>query len=335
MDFTGTGNTLNLRAPERVAADHGLAALLGHRMPRRRLPLRPGQRAGPRAVRRRPAVGVLRRDPPGPGALAGEADRRALGRGPGRLPGRQLPGAVVGVERHLPRCGARLLAGQGRAVAELASRLTGSSDLYESDGRKPFAVDQLRHRPRRLHAGRPRLVQRASTTRPTSRTTATAPTTTARGTAASRVRPTTPPIVELRGRQQRNFLATLLLSQGVPMLLGGDELGRTQCGNNNAWCQDNEISWFDWDLDDESRRSARVHPAADRASPAAPGVPPPPFPPVAPPASSGLPDAWWFRPDGRKMTRDDWDRHDNHVVGLFLNGRDFAERARSRRAHQR
>ena len=56
-----------------------------------------------------------------------------------------------------------------------------------------------------------------------------------------------PEINALRARQQRNFLTTLLLSQGVPMLLGGDEFGRTQSGNNNAWCQDNEISWFNWD----------------------------------------------------------------------------------------
>src|SRR5262249_60787501 len=55
-----------------------------------------------------------------------------------------------------------------------------------------------------------------------------------------------PAVLALRARQQRNFLTTLLLWQGVPMLLGGDELGRTQGGNNNAWCQDNEISWFDW-----------------------------------------------------------------------------------------
>ena len=86
-----------------------------------------------------------------------------------------------------------------------------------------------------------------STTRRTARATATAPTTTARGTAASRARPTTRRSTALRERQQRNFLATLFLSQGVPMLLGGDELGRTQDGNNNAWCQDNEISWFDWE----------------------------------------------------------------------------------------
>ncbi len=91
-----------------------------------------------------------------------------------------------------------------------------------------------------------------STTRRTAKTTATATTTTARGTAASRVRRTIRPILALRARQKRNLLASLLLSQGVPMMLGGDELGRTQQGNNNAYCQDNEISWFDWDLDERS-----------------------------------------------------------------------------------
>ena len=58
-----------------------------------------------------------------------------------------------------------------------------------------------------------------------------------------------PEVVALRARQQRNFVATLFLSLGVPMLLGGDEVGRTQRGNNNAWCQDNELSWYDWELD--------------------------------------------------------------------------------------
>ena len=93
------------------------------------------------------------------------------------------------------------------------------------------------------------------------------------------------------------------------MLLGGDEIGRTQRGNNNAWCQDNEISWYDWSETPSSARAARVHAAADRAAPRAPGVP-------AAAAScagrrsngSGLPDVWWFRPDGRKMTRRDWQR---------------------------
>ena len=98
------------RPSERAAADHGLAALLGDRVPRRRLPLRPRVGAGARALRRRPPVRVLRRHPPGPGALAGEAHRRAVGRRSRRLPGRQLPGALERVERHLPRHDARLLA---------------------------------------------------------------------------------------------------------------------------------------------------------------------------------------------------------------------------------
>ena len=176
----------------------------------------------------------------------GEADRRAVGRRPGRLPGRQLPGALDGVERHLPRHDARLLARRrrGRRLRAALHRL--GRPLRE---RRPPAVrvDQLRHRARRLHARATSSPTTRSTTRRTSRTTATAPTTTAPGTAASRGRPTTRRCNALRARQQRNFLTTLLLSQGVPMLLGGDELGRTQGGNNNAWCQDNEISWFDWD----------------------------------------------------------------------------------------
>ena len=77
--------------------------------------------------------------------------------------------------------------------------------------------------------------------------------TTARGTAAWKGGPTIP-VLALRERQQRNLLATVLLSHGVPMLLGGDEIGRTQHGNNNAWCQDSELSWHDWDLDDERER---------------------------------------------------------------------------------
>src|SRR5207302_10196939 len=82
-----------------------------------------------------------------------------------------------------------------------------------------------------------------------------------------------PEVVELRARQRRNFLATLLVSQGTPMLLGGDELGRTQQGNNNAFCQDNELSWYDWDLQDAHLREftcrlihlLREHPVFRRA----------------------------------------------------------------------
>jgi len=109
----------------------------------------------------------------------------------------------------------------------------------------------------------------------------------------------------LRARQQRNFLATLLLSQGVPMLLGGDEIGRTQGGNNNAWCQDNEISWFDWDSCDEDLLTfvrqlielRRKHHVFRRTK-------------FFEGKGEQLPDVWWMRPDGRKMTQRDWGRGD-------------------------
>ena len=147
------------RPPEHAAAHHGLAALLGHRVPRRRVPLRPGQRPGPRALRRRPPVGVLRHDPPGPRPVAGQAHRRALGRRARRLPGRQLPRAVVGVERHLPRRHARLLAwaGRRRRLRRAPGRLQRPVRARRA---QPVRVDQLHHRPRRLPARRSRRVQR-------------------------------------------------------------------------------------------------------------------------------------------------------------------------------
>ncbi len=128
-----------------------------------------------------------------------------------------------------------------------------------------------------------------------------------------------PEVIELRARQRRNFLTTLMLSQGTPMLLGGDELARTQRGNNNAWCQDNEISWFDWTPSPESTALhaftqrlialRRAHPTFRRES----------FLTGEEHKGSGLPDAWWFRPDGRKMTNADWEDGEC-ALGLFLNG---------------
>jgi Type II secretory pathway, pullulanase PulA and related glycosidases len=128
----------------------------------------------------------------------------------------------------------------------------------------------------------------------------------------------------LRARQQRNFLATLLLSQGAPMLLGGDEFGRTQHGNNNAWCQDNEMSWFDWESVDEELleyvrrliRLRREHPVFRLSA----------FLTGTSTRGSGLPDVWWFRPDSRRMTQRDWQHHGGHTLGVFLNGREIASR---------
>jgi isoamylase len=131
-----------------------------------------------------------------------------------------------------------------------------------------------------------------------------------------------PVVLALRARQQRNFLTTLLVSQGTPMLLGGDERSRSQRGNNNAWCQDNEISWYDWSETDASRQMhdftrrlialRRSHPVFRRES----------FLRGRELKGSGLPDVWWFRGDGLKMTRRDW-QDGPHVLGMFLNGREI------------
>ena len=112
------------------------------------------------------------------------------------------------------------------------------------------------------------------------------------------------------------------------MLLGGDELARTQHGNNNAYCQDNELSWFDWGLDERRRELLELtrrlvhfrlsHPVFRRTQ----------FLTGTSPLGSGLPDSWWFRPDGRKMTRRDWADTELRAVGLFLNGEEIPTRTR-------
>ena len=160
LDFTGTGNSLNMRHPHVLQLIMDSLRYWVTRDARRRVPLRPRLHAGPRAARRRPAVGVLRPRPAGPDRLAGQADRRAVGRRRGRLPGRQLPAAVVGVERSLPRHHPRLLA--RRAGDAGGVRLPLHRQLRSVPGRQPppDGVGQLRHRPRRLHAARPRVVQR-------------------------------------------------------------------------------------------------------------------------------------------------------------------------------
>ncbi len=127
-------------------------------------------------------------------------------------------------------------------------------------------------------------------------------------------------VLELRERQQRNFLATLLLSQGVPMLCGGDELGRTQEGNNNAYCQDNELSWYDWSLDRADQallrftrqliRLRRRHPVLRRRQ----------FFYGRRIHGSEVKDLAWFRPDGKEMTEEDWTNPHTRCFGLRLAG---------------
>src|SRR5947199_8718533 len=136
------------------------------------------------------------------------------------------------------------------SVADFAARFTGSSDLYESDGRRPFASinfitahDGFTLRDLVSYNGKHNEANGEDNQDGTDDN---------RSWNCGVEGPTDDPEVNaLRARQQRNLLTTLLLSQGAPMLLGGDEWGRSQGGNNNAWCQDNEISWFRWDEADE------------------------------------------------------------------------------------
>jgi isoamylase len=209
------------------------------------------------------------------------------------------------------------------AVADFATRFTGSSDLYAEDGRRPFASinfvtahDGFTLRDLVSYDGKHNEANREDNRDGTDDN---------RSWNHGVEGPTDDPAVNaLRARQQRNFLATLFLSQGVPMLLGGDELGRTQHGNNNAWCQDNEISWFDWeradwDLHEFVQRLIRLrrgHPVFRRQR----------FLEGREVFGSGLPDVWWFRPDGRRMTQRDWRTPQIRQLGVFLNGLEIGTR---------
>jgi isoamylase len=201
-------------------------------------------------------------------------------------------------------------------VSEFASRFGGSADLYQRDGKRPFASinfvtahdgftlrDLVSYNEKHNEANREGNNDGTDDNRSWN---------------CGVEGPTDDPAVNaLRERQQRNFLATLLLSQGVPMLLGGDELARTQRGNNNAWCQDNEISWFDWAVDEVgqgmlefARRVIflrRNHPVFRRNR-------------FFAGSGEDLPDVWWMRPDGRKMTQRDWRNPEARAIGVFLNG---------------
>jgi glycogen operon protein len=207
------------------------------------------------------------------------------------------------------------------STGDFASRLMGSSDLYSEDGRDPFAsinfvtahdgftlADLVSYDHKHNEANLEDNHDGSDDNRSWN---------------CGAEGPTDDPaVLALRARQQRNFLTTLFLSLGTPMLLGGDELGRTQGGNNNGWCQDNELSWYDWaesgasaELRAFTRRLIvlrRDHHVFRRDR----------FLVGRELMGSGLPDVWWFRPDGRRMTRRDW-QSGEPVLGVFLNGREI------------
>jgi isoamylase len=208
------------------------------------------------------------------------------------------------------------------AAADFARRFTGSADLYGDDGRAPMASinfvtahdgftlgDLVSYNEKHNEANQEDNRDGTDDNRSWN-CGAEGPTDDAE-------------VLDLRGRQRRNFLTTLLLSQGVPMLLGGDELGRTQGGNNNAWCQDTEISWYDWEAADAELLSfarrliglRRRHPIFRRRR----------FLRGEEVEGSGLPDVWWFSCEGRRMTKRDWEQGDGHTLGVFLNGDEITE----------
>ena len=216
--------------------------------------------------------------------------------------------------------------GEGQTLAEFAFRLTGSSDLYQDDGRRPiasinfvtahdgFTLNDLvsynhKHNEANGEGGRDGESHNRSWNCGIEGPTADLE------------------IIGLREKQKRNFLATLLLSQGVPMILHGDEMSRTQHGNNNVYCQDNELSWVDWDAAEEhwallefTQRLTglrREHPVFRRRR----------FFHGRPIRGSlhKLSDIEWLRPNGERMSTHDWDSGFAKSMAVFLNGDAISE----------
>ena len=207
--------------------------------------------------------------------------------------------------------------GEGGTLGEFASRFTGSSDLYKDDGRGPYASvnfitahdgftlrDLVSYNDKHNDANGEGNNDGEGHNRSWN---------------CGVEGPTEDEAVNaIRTRQQRNFLATLFFSQGIPMLLGGDEIGRTQQGNNNAYCQDNEISWIDWEDVDENllaftRRVIAIHaqhPVFRRRR----------WFKGRPVRGAGVTDIGWFRPDGAEMTESDWQLDHARSFAVFLNG---------------
>jgi glycogen operon protein len=208
-------------------------------------------------------------------------------------------------------------------LGEFASRITGSSDLYGDDGRQPTASinfvtahdgftlqDLVSYNEKHNQANGENNRDGESYNRSWN--------------CGAEGLTDDPDITRLRNRQKRNFLATLFLSQGVPMLLAGDELGRTQLGNNNAYCQDNEVSWVDWkNMDHELIRFTRQvillvkkHPVFQRRK----------WFHGRPLLGQGVTDIAWYKPDGELMGEQTWREEQVRTIGVFLNGQGISSK---------
>ncbi|HEX2457691.1 MAG TPA: hypothetical protein VHI99_28595, partial [Vicinamibacterales bacterium] len=207
--------------------------------------------------------------------------------------------------------------GTERTIAEFAYRFTGSSDLYQGTARRPYASinfitahdgftlrDFVSYNNKHNEANGEENRDGENDNRSWN--------------CGEEGPSSNPEVNALRARQTRNFLVTLMFSQGVPMLLGGDEIGRTQRGNNNAYCQDNEISWYDWASADQSllqftRRLIRLrqrHPVFCRRR----------WFHGRPIHGSEVKDIGWFTPGGVEMSDQDWQAGLAKSLGVFLNG---------------
>jgi isoamylase len=209
--------------------------------------------------------------------------------------------------------------GDGGLVSELATRIAGSSDLYGHSGRRPYASinfvtahdgftlhDLVSYNEKHNEANLEGNQDGENDNRSWN--------------CGAEGESEDPEVRELRERQKRNLMATLMLSQGVPMICAGDELGRTQRGNNNAYCQDNELSWLDWNLDEEKSRYLefvrrlvwlqRGQPALRRRK----------FFQGRPLRGSGVRDIVWLGPSGKEMTDADWNQGHARSLAVLLPG---------------
>jgi isoamylase len=210
---------------------------------------------------------------------------------------------------------------QEATLGEFANRLTGSSDLYQNDGRKPYASinfvtahdgftlnDLVSYNEKHNEANGEENRDGESHNRSWNLG--------AEGPSDN------PEVNANRARQRKNFLATLLVSQGVPMIVGGDEIGRTQNGNNNGYCQDNELSWFDWEHADRdllafAQRAIafrREHPAFRRRR----------WFKGRPIRGKGASDLAWLKPDASPMSDEDWNEWFAKSFAMFLHGEGLA-----------
>ncbi|HEX7304830.1 MAG TPA: glycogen debranching enzyme GlgX, partial [Lentzea sp.] len=136
-----------------------------------------------------------------------------------------------------------------------------------------------------------------------------------------------PEILELRTRQARNQLATLLLSTGTPMMVAGDEMWRTQGGNNNAYCLDNAVSWVDWTETEAGKALLGFTQRLIALRASSPALRQPEFF-EGRTTPSGNPDLVWFRPDGREMAETDWFDESRRTLGMFIDGSNCLSRTR-------